>query len=98
MICLSQLHEKEKKKFASTNSSHMIITAAQILRYKITKQEEIKVSYVRVNVESLTKLKDIICTPRSVDFPAKFRDQMNKTFDLAYRNDRGASALIAGRS
>ena len=55
-------------------------------------------SYIRVNVESLTKLKNIIRTPRSVDFPAKFRDQMNKTFDLAYGNDRGASALIAGRS
>ena len=68
------------------------------LRYKITKQEEIKVSYIRVNVEILTKLKDIIRTPRSVDFPAKFRDQMNKTFDLAYGNDRGTSALIAGRS
>jgi hypothetical protein len=68
------------------------------LRYKITKQEEIKVSYIRVNVESLTKLKDIIRAPRSVDFPAKFQDQMNKTFDLAYGNDRGASALIAGRS
>jgi hypothetical protein len=56
------------------------------------------VSYIRVNVESLTKLNHIIRTPRSVDFPAKFRDQMNKTFDLAYRNDRGTSALIAGRS
>jgi hypothetical protein len=56
------------------------------------------VSHIRVNVESLTKLKDIIRTPCSVDFPAKFRDQMNKTFDLAYGNDRGTSALIAGRS
>ena len=70
----------------------------EILRNKITKQEEIKVSYIRVNVESLTKLKHIIRAPRSVDFPTKFRDQMNKTFDLAYGNDRGASALTAGRS
>ena len=51
------------------------------------KQEEIKVSYIRVNVESLTKLKHVICAPHSVDFPAKFWDQMNKTFNLAYRND-----------
>ena len=87
MICLSQLHEKEKKKFACTNSPHVIITAAQILRNKITKQEEIKVLYIRVNVESLTKLKHIIHSPCSVDFPAKFRDQMNKTFNLAYGND-----------
>ena len=64
----------------------------------MTKQEEIKVLYIRVNVESLTKLKDIIHAPRSVDLPAKFRDQMKKTFNLAYGNDRGASALIAGRS
>jgi len=55
------------------------------------------VSYIRVNVEVLTKLKDIIRAPRSVDFPAEFRYQMNKTFNLAYRNDRGASALTAGR-
>lgn len=54
-------------------------------------------SYIRVNVESLTKLKDIIRAPRSVDFPAEFRYQMNKTFNLAYRNDRGVSALTAGR-
>jgi hypothetical protein len=57
------------------------------LRNKITKQEEIKVLYIRVNVESLTKLKDIIRTPHSVDFPAKFQDQMNKMFNLTYGND-----------
>ena len=68
------------------------------LRYKIIKQEEIKVSYIRVNVESLKKLKDIIHTAHSVDFHAKFQDQMNKMFNLAYRNDQGTSVLIAGRS
>ena len=51
------------------------------------KQEEIKVLYIRVNVENLTKLKDIIHIPCLVDLPAKFRDQMNKMFDLANRND-----------
>ena len=44
-------------------------------------------SYIRVNVESLTKLKDIIHAPISVDFPAKFWDQMNKMFNLAHKNN-----------
>jgi len=65
----------------------IIQVKAQILRNKITKQEEIKVSYIRVNVKGLTKLKHIIHTQHSVDFPAKFGDQMNKMFNLAYWND-----------
>jgi hypothetical protein len=75
----------------------IIQVKAQILGNKITKQEEIKVSYIKVNVESFTKLKYIICIPRSVDFPAKFWNQMNKTFNLAHRNDQGTSAPTVGR-